>query len=269
MSRLVFGLQPVREAVRAHGDRMERLFVERGAGPKIEALSRFAEGRGVPVEELSRGELDRRAAGGRHQGAIALAPDLALVDAAQLAVEASTLIVALDGVMDPQNFGAVIRSAVTLGASAIVWPEHASAPLSPATFRASAGAIEHAVLCRVPSLPEALDGLAGRGLTAVALDAQGPVELGELDLGGPIAIVIGAEDKGTRRPVRRACRYTARLPMTGPIGSLNASVAGAIALYEVQRQRSLAARTGRDGGDPHTPGPAGATPSADPSRDDG
>lgn len=126
---------------------------------------------------------------------------------------------------------------MALGASGIVWPEHASAPLTPATFRASAGAVEHAVLCRVPALPEALGALAARGVTAVALDAQGPVELRDLDLRGPVAIVIGAEDKGTRRPVRQACRYTARLPMAGPIASLNASVAGAVALYEVLRQR--------------------------------
>jgi 23S rRNA (guanosine2251-2'-O)-methyltransferase len=256
VSRLVFGLQPVREAVRAHGDRVERLFVERGAGPKLEALARFAEGRGIPVEQVGRADLDRRTAGGRHQGALALAPDLALVPASELAIGPASLVVALDGVMDPQNFGAVIRSAVALGATAVMWAEHASAPLTPATFRASAGAVEHAVLCRVPSLPEALEALAGRGVTAVALDAQGAVELGDLDLRGPAAIVIGAEDKGTRRPVRRACRFAARLPMAGPIASLNASVAGAIALYEVQRQRRS---TPHDGGlrreaDPHTPG---------------
>jgi 23S rRNA (guanosine2251-2'-O)-methyltransferase len=143
--------------------------------------------------------------------------------------------------MDPQNFGAVIRSAVALGATAILWPEHSSAPLSPATFRASAGAIEHAALCRVPALAEALQALASRGVTAVALDAQGTVELRTIDLTGPVVIVIGAEDKGVRRPVRAACQHTARLPMRGPIGSLNASVAGAIALYEVVRQRSAPA----------------------------
>jgi 23S rRNA (guanosine2251-2'-O)-methyltransferase len=237
MSRLVFGLQPVRETIRAHGADVERVFVERDAGPKIEALARFAESQGIPIETLGRAELDRRAAGGRHQGALALAPDLALVSVAKLEIGPASVLIALDGVMDPQNFGAVIRSAVALGAGAILWPEHASAPLSPATFRASAGAVEHARLCRVPALPEALDALGARGVTAVGLDAQGPVELGDLDLTGPVAIVIGAEDKGIRRPVRRACRHVARLPMAGPIGSLNASVAAAIALYEVLRQR--------------------------------
>jgi 23S rRNA (guanosine2251-2'-O)-methyltransferase len=238
MSRLVFGLQPVREAIRAHGERVERVFVERGAGPKLDAVARFAADHGIVVETLSRAELDRRAAGGRHQGALALAPDLGLVAVEDLEVDRTSIFVALDGVMDPQNFGAVIRSAVALGASAILWPEHASAPLSPATFRASAGAVEHAALCRVRALPEALEALTARGVTSLALDAQGTVELRDLDLTGPVAVVIGSEDKGTRRPVRRACKHIARLPMAGPIGSLNASVAAAIALYEVLRQRA-------------------------------
>jgi 23S rRNA (guanosine2251-2'-O)-methyltransferase len=248
MSRLVFGLQPVREAIRAHGDQVERVVVERAVdNPTLDALARFAEGKGIPVERLPRAELDRRSAGGRHQGALALAPDLALVSVDTLEVGPESVIVALDGLMDPQNFGAVLRSSVALGASAVLWAEHASAPLSPATFRASAGAVEHATLCRVPSLPDALQSLTARGVTAVALDAQGPVELGDLDLRGPVAIVVGAEDKGTRRPVRQACKHTARLPMAGPIASLNASVAAALALYEVLRQRR-SSRTGDGGG---------------------
>lgn len=238
MSRLVYGLQPVREAIRAHGAAVERVFIQDQPSPKLEALARFAGDQGIAVEALRKAELDRRAAGGRHQGVIAIAPDLRLAKLGELDVGERALIVALDGVMDPQNFGAVIRSSVALGATAILWPEHSSAPLSPAAFRASAGAIEHARLCRVPSLPEALMALAERGVTAVALDAQGSVELGAVDLRGPVALVIGAEDKGIRRPVRAACKVAARLPMRGPIASLNASVAGAIALYEVARQRS-------------------------------
>lgn len=240
MSRMVYGIQPVREVIRAHGEKVERVFVERGCSPKVEAVGRFAEGRGIALEQVGRGDLDRRTQGGRHQGVIALAPELRLWAIGDVPAGPESITVALDGVMDPQNFGAVIRSAVALGATAILWPEHASAPLSPATFRASAGAVEHARLCRVPSLTDALADLAARGVTAIALDAQGPVELGALDLRGPVAIVIGAEDKGTRRGVRKACQFTARLPMAGEIASLNASVAGAIALYEVLRQRRAA-----------------------------
>jgi 23S rRNA (guanosine2251-2'-O)-methyltransferase len=237
MSRQIYGIQPAREAIRVHGEKLERLYIEHGANPKLDALARFAEGRGIAVETASRGDLDRRAAGGRHQGVIAVAPDLRLAPLSEVPTGPGSITVALDGVMDPQNFGAVIRSAVALGATAILWPEHASAPLSPATFRASAGAVEHALLCKVPSLPGALDELAAKGVTTIALDAQGTVDLGAVDLGGPVCIVIGAEDKGTRKGVRKSCTHTAKLPMAGPISSLNASVAGAIALYEVLRQR--------------------------------
>ena len=239
MTRLVYGLQPVREAVRVHGDALECVVVEQNGSPKIQAVGRFAEGRGVRVETAPRIELDRRTGGGRHQGVLAVAPGLRIRGVDQLAIEPTSIIVALDGIMDPQNFGAIVRSAVALGATGIVWPEHSSAPLSPAMFRASAGAIEHATLCRVSSLPEALRSLADRGVTVIALDAQGPTTLGAVDLRGPVAIVIGAEDKGARKAVLRACQHVARLPMAGPIGSLNASVAGALALYEVLRQRQV------------------------------
>src|SRR5262249_17120676 len=155
-------------------------------------LARFAGDQGIAVDRAARAELDRRAAGVRHQGVIALAPDLAIVPLEGIALEPDAILVALDGIMDPQNFGALVRSAVALGARAIVWPEHSSAPLSPAMFRASAGAIEHATLCRVPSLPDALATLAARGALTVALDAQGPTEIGELDLHGPTVVVVGA-----------------------------------------------------------------------------
>jgi 23S rRNA (guanosine2251-2'-O)-methyltransferase len=237
MSRLIFGLQPVREAVSVHGAALERVVLEEAPSPKLQALGRFAEGRGVRVETAPRAELERRAGGGRHQGVIAFAPDLRLVSAGELVIAATSVFVALDGIMDPQNFGAITRSAVALGATAVLWPEHSSAPLSPSMFRASAGAIEHATLCRVSSLPEALRSLADRGMKVIGLDAQGTETLSAIPLRGPVTVVIGAEDKGARRAVLRACNHVARLPMAGPIGSLNASVAGALALYEILRQR--------------------------------
>ena len=119
----------------------------------------------------------------------------------------------LDGIEDPQNFGAIVRSAVALGASAVLWAEHASAPLSPATFRASAGAVEHAVLLRVASLPSALQQLAAQGIAAVGLEAHGEVEIAEVDLTAPTALVIGSEGKGLMKSVRRACTRIARLPI--------------------------------------------------------
>jgi 23S rRNA (guanosine2251-2'-O)-methyltransferase len=239
-TRLVCGVQPVREAIRAQGRRLERVLVEaddRAPSPQLDALARFAKDHGARVERVPRSELDRVTRGVRHQGAVAFAPELVMVPLEQLALGETALVVALDEVQDPQNFGAVIRSAVAMGASAVMWPEHRSAPLSAATFRASAGAVEHATLCRVGSLPAALDDLHARGLAIVGLDVGGATTIDAVDLAGPTVLVVGAEDKGLRKTVKRACTALAKLPMPGPIGSLNASVAVAIALYEVVRQR--------------------------------
>jgi len=238
--RLVIGLQPVREALRAHGSRIERVLVQEGEHPQLEALARFARDQGVEVTLSPRSELDRRARGARHQGAMALAPELRLLPLSRLEVGPASVFLALDGIEDPQNFGSVIRSAVALGASAVLWAEHSSAPLSPATFRASAGAVEHAILCRVPALPGAMQHLSELGAEAIGLEAHGDVELSEVDLTGPVLLAIGSEGKGLKKSVRRACTRIARLPMGGPIGSLNASVAAALALYETRRQRPRA-----------------------------
>jgi 23S rRNA (guanosine2251-2'-O)-methyltransferase len=240
--RLVTGLQPVREAIRVHGEKLDRVMVDKDGGPQIDAVARFAEDRGAKVVRVVRGELDRAAKGARHQGAIALAPDFTLVPIDVLAAElqADAIVIALDEIEDPQNFGAVIRSAVALGATAILWPEHHAAPLTPATFRASAGAVEHATLCRVSSLASALGRLHDAGALVVGLDANAERALHEIPFAdaGAVVLVVGAEGKGLRKPVKRACAELARLPMTGAIDSLNASVAAGIALYEVVRRRA-------------------------------
>lgn len=238
MTRVVAGIQPAREAIRARGDALERVLIQRDGGPKLDRLARFAEDRGATVERVATTSLDKIAGAARHQGVVVLAPELELAPLERLLAVPSPRILLLDGIMDPQNFGALIRSAVALGATGVVWPEHASAPLSAATFRASAGAIEHAVLCRVGSLGNALRDMSALGVTTVALDAHTDLELGQIDLRGPVAVVVGAEDRGPRPAIRRCCSHVARLPMAGPIDSLNASVAGALALYEIARQRA-------------------------------
>lgn len=262
MSRLITGLQPVREAIRVHGERLERVLVEDRGGPQIEAVARFAQDRGATVVRVARGELDRAAKGARHQGAIAYAPELAIVGLDELVRDLTreTVIVALDEIEDPQNFGAVIRSAVALGATAILWPEHHAAPLSPATFRASAGAVEHARLCRVGSLPSALERLREKGATVMGLDAHAEKDVAQVGaLEGAVVLVIGAEGKGLRRPVKRACTELARLPMTRTIDSLNASVAAGIALYECLRHRRPSQPERSESAEIETP-PDGETP---------
>jgi 23S rRNA (guanosine2251-2'-O)-methyltransferase len=235
-SRVVVGLQPVREALRVHGTAVARLFVERSESPRIAAVARFATDRGVPVEVVSRVRLDQLARGVQHQGVAALTPELALVPLEQL-MRPDAALVLLDGITDPHNFGAAIRSAVALGSGGVVFGENQAAPLSTATFRTSAGAIEHAELCRVSSLRGAVETLVAGGVTVVSLEADAEASLAELVLTGPAAVVIGAEDKGVGRAVRKSCSARARLPMSGKLDSLNASVASAVALYEIRRQR--------------------------------
>lgn len=233
--RLIVGMQPVREAIAAHGERLSKVVVAKDAGPKVEAVARFAEDRGAKVERIDKRDLDKLARGGFHQNVVAFAPELSFVPLEDVAKAENPLILALDEVEDPQNFGAVIRSAVALGATAVLWPEHHSAPLSAATFRASAGAVEHATLCRVGSLQVALTQLKEMGFQVVGLDANAKDALSTLDLARPLVLVIGAEGKGLRKPVKGACDVLARLPMVGPVASLNASVAAALALYEATR----------------------------------
>lgn len=236
--RLVFGLQPVREVIRAHGERVSRVLVERGDSPVLDALARFASDRGAKVERAARGDLDRLAEGGRHQGVAAYAPPLALATIDDLVAASDRLVLALDEIQDPQNFGALVRSAVALVGAAVLWPESSSAPLSPATFRASAGAIEHATLVRVGSLRSALSQLKEVGYRLVALDASGESEpLPAVDLTGPVVLIVGSEGKGLRKSVRQLADVVAAIPMSGVLDSLNASVAASIALYEARRQR--------------------------------
>jgi len=238
--RLIVGIQPVREAIRSEERGRKppaKILVDDRGSPQIEALARFARDRGIAVEQVPRDELDRHTRGALHQGVAALAPELEILTLGDLEVDSMTLVLALDELQDPQNFGAVLRSAVALGATCVLWPEHSSAPLSPATFRASAGAVEHATLCRVQSLPTALSELATRGLDIVGLDAHGDESLPEARLERPLVLVLGAEGKGLRKSVKQACKRLVRLPMQpGAVDSLNASVAAAIALYEIIRR---------------------------------
>jgi 23S rRNA (guanosine2251-2'-O)-methyltransferase len=241
--RLVCGVQPVREAIRARGPDLEKVLVAKGEsadGPQLDALARFATDHGVKVERTTRAELDRLTKGATHQGALAWAPELRVVPLDALDFGPRSLFIALDELQDPQNFGAIVRSAVALGAAAVIWPEHRSAPLSAAMFRASAGAVEHATLCRVSALPNSLATLRAEGVTVVGLDMNGDHLISDVDLTGPVALVVGAEGKGLRKTVKSACDVLARLPMRGNLASLNASVAAAIALYEVARQRNSA-----------------------------
>jgi 23S rRNA (guanosine2251-2'-O)-methyltransferase len=241
--RLVLGLQPVREAVRRHGAALHEVLIDERASPKLDALARFASDQGVAaVRRVPRSVLDQHARGVSHQGVAALAPELVFMELETLARDPALAAIALDGIEDPQNFGAVVRSAVALGGAAVVFGEHAAAPLTPATFRASAGAVEHARLCRVRSLTGALGVLVTEGVTVVGLDASASGRLADVDLSGPTVLVLGGEGEGLGRAVRRVCTTVASLGTPTFVDSLNASVAAGIALYELSIQRMKSKR---------------------------
>jgi 23S rRNA (guanosine2251-2'-O)-methyltransferase len=245
LSRLVLGVQCVREALRAHSDKVERVLIERGDSPQLAALERMAQAQFVAVERVPRASLDKLSGATRHQGAAAYAPALKLGRLEDALSPAPGLVIALDEVQDPQNFGAIVRSAVAVGRATVMWAEHASAPLSPATFRASAGAIEHARHVRLASLRTSISTMREQGAAIVALDGGATRAIFEVDLTGPTVLVVGSEGYGLRKGVKALATDTVHLPMSGAIDSLNASASAAVALYECIRQRRQSVTTGQ------------------------
>ena len=246
MSRFVYGLNPVLEALKAHPHDVVRVLLERGRdGRRSHAGERVAEAAasaGVRIEDAPQGELSRRSRGGVHQGVgaeltefrYAELPDL--LEAAQSRGELPFLLL-LDGVTDPQNLGALARSAHALGAHGLVVPKDRAAGIGPSAFKAAAGALEHCPVARVTNLARALDDLKEERVWSVGLAAEADRELSAIDLTSGVALVLGSEGTGMRPLVRKTCDYVARISLKGSIASLNVAAAGAIALYEVARQR--------------------------------
>jgi len=236
---IVIGRNPVLECLRAGRRTARRLFLLRGVKGLEE--HRAAAGR-VPITECDRNQLDRLARGGVHQG-VALEADaiqpMGLRDWLQRKPAADALLVVLDGIEDPHNFGAIARSAAAFGAHGILHAKDRSAPLSAAASKAATGAFEHIDMVRATNLARALAELKEAGFWVVGLEADGDKLIWEAPFGGRVALVIGSEGKGMRRLVREACDHLVRIPIQGPISSLNASVSAGIALAEWARQRQL------------------------------
>ena len=226
-SELVYGRRAVREALRGRREVLELLATERAARDGWERKPKI-----VPEKALN--EL----AGTRdHQGVVARVEPFRYADAYELAGEADPLLVVLDQVTDPRNLGAVIRSAEGAGATGVILPAHHSARVTPAVARSSAGAVEHLPVAVVPNLARYLSDVKGPRLWVYAADAAG-TPMAEMDLSGGLSLVFGAEGRGLRPLVRRACDDTVSIPLTGRVESLNVSVAAAVLLYEARRQRA-------------------------------
>jgi 23S rRNA (guanosine2251-2'-O)-methyltransferase len=244
--RTVHGVNPVRELLRSGAEAPGELWIAEGAErQRLAEILRLARQRGARLREAPRQKLDRLAGTDRHQGVVAVVSDYRYRELDELLAAARDrgepcLLVALDGVEDPHNLGAVVRSAHALGAHGIVIPRDRAAGVTAAAAKASAGAVEHCPVARVTNLAQALESLKNSGLWIVAAEAEAEADLDAVDLTGPTAIVLGSEGRGIRPLVRRGCDRAARIPMSGEVGSLNVSASAAICLYEALRQRRLA-----------------------------
>ena len=196
----------------------------------------------IPIIEVEGGTLTAVAGFDGHQGiALVVGPrQFASLDeilARSIERTEPPFVLALDSLEDPQNVGTLLRSAEAAGVHGVIFPTHRQAPLSPSAVKASAGAVEHLLLCPVDDLPGALSDLRIRGLRVVGAEAGAPLTARQSDLRGPLAIVVGSEGQGLSPAVRRRCDFVVRIPMRGAIGSLNAAVAGSIMLFEAVAQR--------------------------------
>jgi 23S rRNA (guanosine2251-2'-O)-methyltransferase len=234
----ICGVHAVYEALSSERRQIERIHIAReGHSGKIKEILELARRRGVPVRKEERVVLDRMAQGEIHQGIVAISGEISYADFNVLFESDKPLIVVLDGVEDPHNLGAVIRTADACGVSGVVVPERHSAPLSATVVKASAGALAHMPVVRVKNLVNAIDEMKERGVWVVGVDTTATQEWTNFDYKGSIAVVLGGEHRGVRRLVREHCDALVRLPMLGKIASLNISVAAGVVLYEVVRQR--------------------------------
>ena len=242
MAEYVWGRYPVLEALRSRR-RVHRVLIAQGPrDPALTQIQDQARRVGVTVETVSRRRLDDLSKGGNHQGVLALTAPREYTDLDDILARAEArgeepLLVVLDAIQDVQNLGSLIRTAEAVGAHGIVIPEHRAAGLTPAVDKTSAGAVEFLPVARVTNLNRMLDDLKRKGIWCIGLDGDAETTYDKANLKGPIALVVGNEAKGISRLTRQHCDLLIRLPMRGHVGSLNAAVAGSVALYEIVRQR--------------------------------
>ena len=244
MDRLT-GIHAVREALEA-GRALDRIVIARGRqDTRVEEIVQLARGRSIPLRFEDRAQIDRLAGSKDHQGVVALAAARSAATFKDILAAANAgashgqkgLIVLLDGVEDPHNLGAIIRTALASGAHGVVIPERRSAGLTDTVARASAGALAHLPVAKVTNLSQTMEELKKAGYWLIGLDERADKSYTEADFTSPVGIVLGGEGKGLHDLTRKRCDFVVSLPTTGPVKSLNVSVAAGVILFEVLRQR--------------------------------
>ena len=235
---LLAGIHPVREALRA-GLPLDRLVVAKGAaGPRIQELIDLCREKGIPVRFEPRESLNRSANGAPHQGVVAFgaAERFASLDET---TAAAGLHILLDGIEDPHNLGAIIRTANAAGAAAVVIPERRAAGLTETVGRAAAGALAYLPVVHVANISRALEDLKQRGYWIYGLDERGSQSYDQVDYATPTALVLGGEGRGLHQNVARHCDFLVSIPMAGAVASLNVSVAAGVVLFELRRRSTI------------------------------
>jgi 23S rRNA (guanosine2251-2'-O)-methyltransferase len=244
MNEFIEGRNPVLEALKANRP-INNILLAKGIGhhPTVSEIIKLTKEKRISLHWDEKKALDKISRTGRHQGVIAFAAAHAYVEVETLLRLAKDrneppFIILLDGIEDPQNLGAILRTADAVGAHGIVILKRRAVGLTAGVARASAGAVEYVGVAQVPNLSTAIEDLKQAGLWIIGVEAEGEKSYAETDLSGPIAVVIGGEGKGISRLVKENCDLLANIPMRGKISSLNTSVAAGLVLYEAFRQRS-------------------------------
>jgi 23S rRNA (guanosine2251-2'-O)-methyltransferase len=235
--RLTLGIHPVREALRAHRA-LDKVLIAKGAGgPRIQEIIDLCKASSVPVRFETRDALDRASKGVSHQGVVAFgaAHDYASLDSV---THNAKLLVMLDGVEDPHNLGAIIRSAHAAGADAVIVPERRAAPLTETVARAAAGALEYLPVARIVNVSQTLERLKHDGFWIYGFDERGSEQYDRIPWNTPTVLVFGSEGSGLHQNVQKHCDVLARIPMAGAVSSLNVSVAAGIVLFDWRRKQS-------------------------------
>lgn len=236
---IVFGVNAVTEALQSETAKITRLLISRGkGGSRLQRLVDLARSRSVPVHFEPVEALTRKAETSRHQDVVAELAGAPYLGLDSLLQRRPTLLLLVDGVEDPRNLGAVLRTAEACGVEGVLLPERHSCGLTPVVVKASAGAAVHLAVSRIGNVSQTIQKLQGLGFWVVGLDMSGGNDLDAVDASGPLLVVVGGEDRGVRRLVARNCDFLVSLPMSGKVSSLNLSVAAGILLFQIARQRS-------------------------------
>ena len=233
--RHTLGIHPVREALRARRPLDKVLIAKGSAGPRIQEIVDLCRDHSVPVRFEPREMLDRLSKGIPHQGVVAFGAVHEFVELSEVS-EGAQLLVVLDGVEDPHNLGAIIRTAHAAGADAVVVPERRAAPLTETVERAAAGAMEYLPIARVTNVTQALEKLKQQGYWIYGFDERGTESYHTVEYAQPTVIVLGGEGKGIHQGVQKHCDVLVKIPMAGEVSSLNVSVAAGVVLFELRRR---------------------------------